>query len=122
MNAADASGDCLVCLNPCTTFSYELFLYNCDCVYRVHPPCFRQWRLVADSDRICVICQEALDPFSESGEQEQPQPEPQQQQPQQQPQGIDQHIDNCLKNICALSAYTLVIVYLSVFLYAIKPS
>ena len=113
--AEDSSGDCLVCFNPCTTFSNELFLYNCNCVYRVHADCFKEWRRVADSDRICVICQETLHTFEEEEVVVQP-VNP----------GLDHRIDRtitqCIKNIVAVSLYTLLIAYLSVWLYALQHS
>ena len=113
--AEDSSGDCLVCFNPCTTFSNELFLYNCDCVYRVHADCFKEWRRVADSDRICVICQETLHTFEEEEVVVQP-VNP----------GLDHRIDRtitqCIKNIVAVGLYTLLIAYISIWLYALQHS
>ena len=76
----DSSGDCLVCLNPCTSVSSDLFVYNCKCVYHIHNACFKEWRRVANHDRICMICDIALDEFSDD---ERPVPNP----------GIDHRID-----------------------------
>lgn len=114
----DSSDTCLVCLNPCSAFSHELFVYNCDCVYRIHPVCFREWRRITQSDRICLICQESLEPFSDD------------EQPQQQPRllqnpGIDAHFDRigggctryCVKNICVPCTYILIGVYAWLYLY-----
>jgi hypothetical protein len=64
-NAMDPSGTCLVCLNSCKAWSNDLFLYTCHCVYRIHPECFKMWRLRTGTNRVCLICQESLDPHSE---------------------------------------------------------
>ena len=45
--------------------STKLFLYQCRCVYYIHNSCFRSWRQQTGTDRICLICREALDPFEE---------------------------------------------------------
>ena len=52
--------DCMICLLPCNELSTDLFLHNCKCIYYVHAECFREWRRVTDTDRICIICREEL--------------------------------------------------------------
>ena len=55
--------NCVVCFEPTTEKSTQLFLYNCRCVYFVHEPCFRQWRQQTGTDRVCLICREGLESF-----------------------------------------------------------
>lgn len=65
--------ECIVCLEACTSLSSDLFLYNCTCVYAIHPECFKEWRSIGETSSICVICRESLLSFEEEGEQEQEQ-------------------------------------------------
>jgi hypothetical protein len=65
--------ECIVCLEACTSLSSDLFLYNCTCVYAIHPECFKKWRSIGETSSICVICRESLLTFDEEGEQEQQQ-------------------------------------------------
>ena len=57
--------ECLVCLQPCKELSVDLFLYYCACVYPIHDACFKQWRTISGSNRVCMICREELDYNSE---------------------------------------------------------
>jgi hypothetical protein len=57
--------ECLVCLQPCKELSVDLFLYYCSCVYPIHDTCFKQWRTISGSNRVCMICREELDYISE---------------------------------------------------------
>ena len=57
--------ECLVCLQPCKELSVDLFLYYCSCVYPIHDTCFKQWRTISGSNRVCMICREELDYNSE---------------------------------------------------------
>jgi hypothetical protein len=60
----EAGGDnCVVCFEPTTEKSTQLFLYNCRCVYFVHEACFRRWRTQTGTDRVCLICREGLESF-----------------------------------------------------------
>jgi len=61
--AMDPSGACLVCLGPCKAWSNDLFLYTCHCTYRIHPECFKMWRLRTGTNRVCLICREEFDTF-----------------------------------------------------------
>ena len=69
----DPSGNCLVCLNPCKSWSNDLFLYTCTCIYRVHPDCFKEWRIKTKTNRVCLICGDEFDTFGYAVEEE---PEP----------------------------------------------
>jgi hypothetical protein len=51
-----SNNDCLICITKCDTLSSDLFLYNCTCVYYVHKNCMINWRQIAKTDRICLIC------------------------------------------------------------------
>jgi hypothetical protein len=63
--------NCVVCFEPTTEKSTQLFLYNCRCVYFVHDACFRRWRVQTGTDRVCLICREGLESFEdEEGERE----------------------------------------------------
>ena len=42
---AEEGDTCVVCFEPTTEKSTQLFLYNCRCVYFVHEACFRRWRV-----------------------------------------------------------------------------
>jgi len=53
--------ECLICITKCDTLSSDLFLYNCTCVYYVHKGCMINWRQVAKTDRICLICHVTID-------------------------------------------------------------
>jgi hypothetical protein len=65
----EAGGDdCVVCFEPTTEKSTQLFLYNCRCVYFVHEACFRRWRTQTGTDRVCLICREGLESFEEDEE------------------------------------------------------
>jgi hypothetical protein len=61
--------DCLVCFQPCKEVSVDLFLYSCKCIYPIHTDCFKEWRSVTGSSRVCVICREELD-YADSDEEE----------------------------------------------------
>jgi len=50
--------------------SSDLFLYNCTCVYAIHPECFKEWRSIGETSSICVICRESLLTFDEEVEEE----------------------------------------------------
>lgn len=56
-------GACLVCLVICDTKSNDLFLYNCTCIYPVHPECFRNWRNISKTDMICMICRKEIESY-----------------------------------------------------------
>jgi len=73
LRITDSSGDCLVCLNPCKSWSNELFLYTCHCIYRIHPTCYKEWRSNTRTNRVCIICNEEFDTFVYP---EEPEPEP----------------------------------------------
>ena len=60
------STECLVCLQPCSTTSQDLFLYNCTCIYYIHAECFRRWREITQTDRICLICREEIEPVEDN--------------------------------------------------------
>ena len=60
--------ECVVCLESCTSMSSDLFLYNCTCVYAIHPECFKEWRSIGETSSICVICRESLLTFDEEVE------------------------------------------------------
>ena len=60
---SDPSGNCMVCLNPCKSWSNDLFLYTCRCIYRVHPECFKEWRVLTKTNRVCLICRDEFDTF-----------------------------------------------------------
>jgi hypothetical protein len=65
----ERDGDnCVVCFEPTTEKSTQLFLYNCRCVYYVHEACFRRWRQQTGTDRVCLICREGLESFEEDEE------------------------------------------------------
>ena len=68
--AIDPSGNCMVCFNPCKSWSNDLFLYTCTCIYRVHPECFREWRVRAKTNRVCLICRDEFDTFGYVEEEE----------------------------------------------------
>jgi len=53
-----SENDCSICLNPCKDLSIDLPLYNCTCIYYVHPECFDSWRHRTNTRRICIICRE----------------------------------------------------------------
>jgi len=55
--------NCLICISPCKELSTDLFLYNCECVYVIHKECFVDWRRVAKTNRVCIICHEELLPI-----------------------------------------------------------
>ena len=78
LRITDSSGDCLVCLNPCKSWSNELFLYTCHCIYRIHPQCYRDWRINTRTNRVCIICKEEFDTFvyQEQEPEEEQEPEP----------------------------------------------
>jgi len=59
----DPSGNCMVCFSPCKSWSNDLFLYTCTCIYRVHPECFREWRVKTRTNRVCLICRDEFDTF-----------------------------------------------------------
>jgi hypothetical protein len=61
----ESLNDCLVCLQPCSTTSQDLFLYNCTCIYHIHNDCFRRWRETSQTNRICLICREELEPVED---------------------------------------------------------
>ena len=66
----DASDDksineCLICITECDTLSSELFLYNCKCMYYVHKQCMIDWRRIAETDRVCLICHITIDDFND---------------------------------------------------------
>ena len=63
-----APKECIVCLEACTSMSSDLFLYNCTCVYAIHPECFKEWRSIGETSSICVICRESLLTFDEEVE------------------------------------------------------
>jgi hypothetical protein len=69
---AEASKECMVCFESCTFMSSDLFLYNCTCVYAIHPECFKEWRSIGETSSICVICRESLMTFDEEVEEEEP--------------------------------------------------
>lgn len=71
--AIDLSGNCMVCFNSCKSWSNDLFLYTCTCIYRVHPECFREWRVKTKTNRICLICRDEFDTFGYVEEEEQQQ-------------------------------------------------
>jgi len=51
-----SKNECLICITECDTLSNDLFLYNCTCIYYVHKGCMIDWRRIAKTDRICLIC------------------------------------------------------------------
>jgi hypothetical protein len=51
-----SKNECLICITECDTLSSDLFLYNCTCTYYVHKRCMIDWRRIAKTDRICLIC------------------------------------------------------------------
>lgn len=57
--------DCMVCLQQTLEQSTQLFLYNCRCVYPIHASCFRDWRRMTETNRICLICREGLESFGD---------------------------------------------------------
>ena len=61
--------DCLVCFQPCKEVSVDLFLYSCKCIYPIHTDCFKEWRSVTGSSRVCIICREELD-YADSEEED----------------------------------------------------
>lgn len=68
---SEIDDNCVVCFEPTTEKSTQLFLYNCRCVYFVHDACFRRWRIQTGTDRVCLICREGLESFEdEEGERE----------------------------------------------------
>jgi hypothetical protein len=69
--AIDPSGNCMVCFNPCKSWSNDLFLYTCTCIYRVHPECFKEWRVLTKTNRVCLICRDEFDTFGYVEEEEQ---------------------------------------------------
>jgi hypothetical protein len=60
--------ECLVCFQPCKELSVDLFLYACSCVYPVHDSCFKEWRRLSGSNRICMICRTEFDESLSEGE------------------------------------------------------
>lgn len=62
--------DCVVCLQQTREQSNQLFLYNCRCVYAIHASCFRDWRRMTETNRICLICREGLGSFQDEEEDE----------------------------------------------------
>ena len=56
-----SKNECLICITECDTLSNDLFLYNCTCVYYVHKGCMIDWRRIAKTDRICLICQVTIE-------------------------------------------------------------
>jgi hypothetical protein len=64
--------ECIICLESCTSMSPDLFLYNCTCVYTIHPECFKEWRSIGETSSICVICRESLVSHEEDEEVEEP--------------------------------------------------
>lgn len=69
---AEEGDNCVVCFEPTTEKSTQLFLYNCRCVYFVHEACFRRWRQQTGTDRVCLICREGLESFEEDGDEGEP--------------------------------------------------
>lgn len=69
----DPSGNCMVCFSPCKSWSNDLFLYTCTCIYRVHPECFREWRIKTKTNRVCLICRDEFDTFGYVEEEEEQQ-------------------------------------------------
>jgi len=131
----DPSGNCMVCFNPCKSWSNDLFLYTCHCIYRVHPECFKEWRLRTATNRVCLICREEFDEFGVAGPEEQ-----QEQQEEPAPvlvirrirynPGVDDRIDEFLEHrrfgqgsflekICIVFCLTLVFTYLFGMLQAL---
>jgi hypothetical protein len=62
-NEEGKTEDCVVCLQQTREKSSQLFLYNCRCVYAIHANCFRDWRRMTETNRICLICREGLESF-----------------------------------------------------------
>ena len=54
----------MICIEPCHEVSKDLFLYSCKCVYPIHSQCFKDWRREANTNRVCLICQECLEPHN----------------------------------------------------------
>jgi hypothetical protein len=100
--------DCLVCIEPCTDLSKDLFLYSCICVYPIHPECFKDWRRRTNTDRVCLICQESLDPHSEQRPQQLMIVNP----------GIDRRLDEHTRKICIIVMFSCIVIamYLIVLL------
>jgi hypothetical protein len=69
---AEEGDNCVVCFEPTTEKSTQLFLYNCRCVYFVHEACFRRWRQHTGTDRVCLICREGLESFEEEEDEGEP--------------------------------------------------
>jgi hypothetical protein len=63
--SGEENDNCVVCFEPTTEKSTQLFLYSCRCVYFVHGACFRRWRQQTGTDRVCLICREGLTAFEE---------------------------------------------------------
>jgi len=62
--------ECLVCFQPCKEMSVDLFLYSCKCIYPIHSECFKEWRSITGSSRVCLICREELDYANSDNESE----------------------------------------------------
>jgi hypothetical protein len=135
----DPSGHCLVCFNPCKSWSNDLFLYTCHCIYRIHPDCFKEWRRTTSTDRVCLICREEFDTFYYAPEPEEQQEQQQEQQEQQELQqrpiiifrrynpGMDMQIDNTLvyffkEKICICIFFVFFTIYLTAFINIILKS
>ena len=107
--------ECLICLSSCDTLSSDLFLYTCECIYLVHPSCFKEWRSRANNDIICLICRIELAPFYEDQQLVLYHPPVR--------QGIEERVEtilgrfchNITKNIFTAFIYVSVMVY--VFIY-----
>jgi len=115
---SDPSGSCLVCLNPCKSWSNDLFLYTCHCIYRIHPECYKLWRLRTATDRVCLICREEFDTFGYVQEEPAvPRPRPVLYTTQE-----HRHSISCREKIYMMISILCVIAYSISFLHSIKPS
>jgi hypothetical protein len=99
--------DCLICLQPTNERSSDLFLYNCTCLYAVHANCFRDWRRLTETSRICLLCREGLMPMGAEDNRVVPhQPPPHPFRP---AYGVFQlwifHPNNVNKNICVAGLF-----------------
>jgi hypothetical protein len=103
--------DCLICIEPCRELSTDLFLYSCECIYPIHPQCFKDWRRRANTDRVCLICQEELDPHSE---------QPQRQQRLLINPGIDERLDENIKKIYKVIVFCITLAILLIAYLASK--
>ncbi len=109
-------GECLICLSSCDTLSSDLFLYTCECIYLVHPNCFKEWRSRANNNIICLICRIELEPFYEDQRQLVVYRDPVN-------QGLEERMETfvgrfcreTVKNIFTAFIYVSVIVYVIIF-------